>query len=310
MSVLITGGSGFVGTWVLRELLAAGEEIVVYDIARGDSRWNSILGANSSSRFKFVQGDLLNQVQLEQTFDDFDVSHVIHLGALLTPECQSNPALGCQVNVMGTVALFEAIRKQTDRIRGFSYASSRAALGDPNAEIPPLPAVAAQDELRTPTFYGVFKRATEAIAGQYWQHFQVALRPFIVYGPERVDGLTAGPSIACRVAVDGGEYTIGYEGAAGYDYVEDVAKAFVRAAFETPPGAFACDFNSQPATPADFIRTIDQMVPGSATRLNAQGPQLPHHETHYECQLATLFPNWQTTSLEDGIRATIDFYQR
>ena len=119
----------------------------------------------------------------------------------------------------------------------------------------------------------------------------------------------AGPSIACGAAVRGERYTIGYRGSAGYDYIEDVASAFVRAACDTPTGAHVCDFPSLNATPEDFIQQIDHCVPGAAELLIAEGPQLPRHTHRYPCDLRTLFADWEPTSLAEGVRRTVDYEQ-
>lgn len=311
MNFLITGGSGFVGTWVMRELLQSDHHVVVYDLQPQPERWHRVIGERAA-RIQYEAGNLTDPAALEGVFRQHAITNVIHLGALLTPACQADPFLGCEVNIMGSVAVWEAVRKYHDQIQGFAYASSFAALGDPTADIPPLPSVAAQDEFRTPTFYGMFKRAVEMLAGQYWLHHGIAsvgFRPFIIYGPGRVDGLTAGPSIACGAAVRGERYTIGYRGSAGYDYIEDVASAFVRGACDTPTGAHVCDFPSLTATPEDFIQQIDHCVPGAADLLIAAGPQLPRHTHRYPCDLRTLFADWEPTSLAQGVRRTVDYEQ-
>ena len=311
MKFLVTGGSGFVGSWVIRDLLLQEHSVVVFDLTARQDRWQNVIGS-AAAQIVFEQGDLADRPLLEHVFQEHAITHVIHLGALLTPACQADPFLGCQVNILGSAAVWEAVRRRREHIRGFSYASSFAVLGDPTAEVPALPAVAAQDEFRTPTFYGMFKHAVELMAGQYWLHHGIAsvgLRPFVVYGPERVDGLTAGPSIACNAAVRGEQYNLGYQGVAGYDYVADVAGALVRSALETPRGANVCDLPGHSASPEDFIRLIDQCVPGAAKRLTAKGPDLPLHTGRYACDMTKLYPDWQPTPLAEGVRETVEYYR-
>jgi nucleoside-diphosphate-sugar epimerase len=88
---------------------------------------------------EFVQGSLLDTYRLRRACDDFGITHLIHLAALLTPACQEDPWSGCQVNVLGSVALFELARARAAQIRGFSYASSCAVYG-PEADDPPASA--------------------------------------------------------------------------------------------------------------------------------------------------------------------------
>jgi UDP-glucose 4-epimerase len=308
-TVLVTGGSGFIGSWVLRELLSLGVRAIAFDRHRNDERWQRVIGTDSA-RITFVAGTLQDRDLLRKISEEHQVTHLIHLAALLTPDCQRDPFVGCEVNVLGTVALFELARASAGQIKGISYASSYGVYG-PEADDQGLRLKAAEN--RPPSFYGAFKLAADLIAEQYWRHFQIAsvgIRPHVVYGPERIVGLTAGPSQAARAAALGERYTINYTGNVGYDYVEDVARAFVRSSLETPPGSTIVDLPSELATTAEFINIIDRVVPGAGTLLNIDGSAIPSNippQPHY---ISKLFPDWRATSIEEGVRATVDFYRK
>lgn len=308
-SVLVTGGGGFIGTWVLRELLARGHRPVVLDLQKNDERWQRVLG-DQADKVEFVAGQLLDRNLLERTVDEHCVSRIIHLAALLTPQCQQDPFAGCEVNVLGSMSLFEVARARADQIKGFSYASSYAVYG-PEADDASLGLNSADN--RPPSFYGAFKMAVDLIAEQYWRHFAVAsvgIRPHVAYGPERTVGLTAGPSQAARAAAIGESYTINYTGRVGYDYVEDVARAFVQAALETPRGSVVVDLPSHLATTEEFVQIINRVVPGSASRLKVDGPAIPANTPPKPRYISELFSDWRTTSLEEGVRATVEFYRK
>jgi UDP-glucose 4-epimerase len=307
-AVLVTGGGGFIGTWVLRELLNRGLRPVVLDTRQDEERWRRVLGAGIT-QIAFVSGGLLDRELLRRTADQHDVSRFIHLAALLTPACQQDPFAGCQVNVLGSVALFELARARASQLQGFSYASSYAVYG-PEADDTGLGLTSADN--RPPSFYGAFKMAVDLIAEQYWRHFGVAsvgIRPHVVYGPERTVGLTAGPSQAARAAALGQAYTINYTGRVSYDYVEDVARAFVLAALDTPDGSVVVDLPGQSATTEEFVTVIDRVVPGSGARLTIDGPAIPSNIPPKPRYISQVFANWRATSLEDGVRATIEFYR-
>lgn len=306
-TVLVTGGCGFIGTWVLRELLQHGLRVVVLDAGERPARWERIIGTDSRD-VPLVQGSLLNRELLAHVFTAHQVTHVIHLAALLTPACQNDPWEGCKVNVLGTVALLEELRKRAGTIRGCSYASSVAVFGDE-----PDHANGADSTATLPlTFYGAFKKSAELIAEQYWRHFQIAsvgIRPQVAYGPEREVGLTAGPSLAARAAVRGEHFCIGYTGRVGYDYVEDVARAFVRAALETPSGAHVVDLPGAIADTTEIVDAILDAVPQAKDLITIQGPPIPAHAPPKPHFITELLPDWQTTSIRDGIRRTVDFYR-
>lgn len=305
-SVLVTGGGGFIGTWVLRALADRGIKSVAFDAHHNPERWERLLGRRAA-HIPIVQGSLLDRKLLADLFEKHQITHVIHLAALLTPACQQDPFVGCEVNVLGSVALFEQAAKS--RVEGCSYASSLAVFGpEPDHALSPVGTF----ENRSPSFYGTFKKATELIAEQYWLHSQlrsVGIRPHVVYGPERNQGLTAGPSLAAKAAALGESYQINYRGLVGYDYVEDVADAFVRTALETPPGAVVVDLPSEPATVEQLVQAIDTVIPGSATRITIAGPELPRNDSPRDKVITQILPDWRPTSIADGIRKTIDFYR-
>ena len=303
-TVLVTGGSGFIGTWVLHELLACGAIPVVVDNQPATQRWRRVLG-DGMDRVQVSDASLLHPDSLLAAIRQHEVTHIIHLAALLTPACQQDPWLGCQVNVLGSTAVFEAARR-SERVRAVSYASSYAVYGPEAADDHSPPN-------RPPMFYGAFKQAVDLIAEQYWRHFglaSVAVRPHVVYGPERDQGLTAGPSLAARAAVEGGEYTIGYRGRVGYDYVEDVARAFVRSALECPAGAAVVDLPGEQATTEEFARAIESVVPESKGRIHVDGPSIPSNIPPQPKYISNLFADWRATSLVDGVRKTVDFYRQ
>jgi UDP-glucose 4-epimerase len=305
-TVLITGGGGFIGTWVVRDLLQRGLSTVVLDAGERPGRWERVMGS-VSHKVPFVRGSLLDRELLRKVFADYRITHVIHLAALLTPACQADPYEGCLVDVLGGVALLEQVRACANQIQGLSYASSVAVFGDE----PDHPGKNAETGNQPPTFYGAFKKSLELIARQYWRHFQIAsvgIRPQVAYGPERDVGLTAGPSLAAKAAARGEPFSISYTGSVGYDYVEDVARAFVRGALETPPGAHLVDLPGEMANVEQVIAAIGTTLPKAAALLSANGPPIPAHLPPAPCYISTLYSDWKTTSLVEGMRRTLAFY--
>lgn len=307
-TVLITGGSGFIGTWVLRESLKSGLSPVVFDVHQNTERWQRILGADAC-RVHYVAGSLIDRDLLKKTADRFQISHIIHLAALLTPQCQDDPFSGCEVNVLGSVAIFELARAFAGQIRGISYASSYAVYGpEADDELPGMQTA----ENSPPSFYGAFKLAVDLIAAQYWRHFQISsvgIRPHVVYGAERTVGLTAAPSLAARAAASGSGCTINYTARLSYDYVEDVAAAFVLGAVKTPQGSTVLDLEGNLATSEEFAAAIGRVVPESSGKILVQGPAIPANIPPDPRYFSEVYPDWKPKSLDEGIRQTVNFYR-
>ena len=190
MTVLITGGGGFLGAWIIRRLAARGIDLRVFD-RRDDRGIVRAIAGGVADRLDWRTGDVASLADVSAAADGCDFA--IHLAALLTPACAENPILGAQVNLIGTLNVFEAAKARG--MRGIAYASSAGVFGPDDGAIP-----------HPTTHYGAFKLACEGSGRAYWQDAglsSVGFRPAIVYGPGRETGLTAGPSLACREAVAG-----------------------------------------------------------------------------------------------------------
>src|SRR5262245_7212032 len=82
MRVLLTGGYGFFGAWIVRNLLARGDEVVIYDLKEDARRLSVIMPEEHVRRVSFVAGDVTNEGTLKGAMDQFAISHVVHLAGL------------------------------------------------------------------------------------------------------------------------------------------------------------------------------------------------------------------------------------
>ena len=232
--VLVTGVLGCLGAWVARAVLADGDDVVGYDLGENTARLDLVLGEDAA-RVTLVCGDITDLEALERVLDEHEITRVVHLAALQVPFVRANPPLGMRVNVAGTVNVFEAVSKRLDRIPGVAYASSTAVYNPAD----PSPAPEAGGTAPS-TLYGVSKLADEGMARVYAADNglpSIGLRPYVVYGPGRDQGMTSGPTMAMLAAARGEPYAIGYGGTAQYDFAPDVARAFVMAAGAERVGA-------------------------------------------------------------------------
>src|SRR5262245_45022018 len=110
MRVLLTGGYGCIGSWIARQLLERGDQVLIYDLKEDLRRMRLILDDSRMKQIVFVPGDVTDLPALRRTLDGHGVTHVVHLAGLQVPTCRADPVLGAKVNVLGTLAVFEAVR--------------------------------------------------------------------------------------------------------------------------------------------------------------------------------------------------------
>src|SRR5262249_572795 len=128
MRVLVTGATGCIGTWVMKQLLEQGHEIVVYDVAPEPSRLRILFPEGEVAKIKLVRGSIEDTAAVKNLIRDEQVTHIVHLAAVLMPYCQQNPVSGGLINVIGTLNVFEGARDSGRDIR-IVYASSSAVWG-------------------------------------------------------------------------------------------------------------------------------------------------------------------------------------
>ena len=124
---LVTGGMGCIGAWALYHLRRSGKRAVNFDLSVDRQRVNWLMSAEEQADTAFVQGDLRDTDALKAVFAEQGVTHVIHLAALQVPFCRADPVLGAQVNVTGTVNIFEAAR--ANGVGHVAFASSIGVYG-------------------------------------------------------------------------------------------------------------------------------------------------------------------------------------
>jgi nucleoside-diphosphate-sugar epimerase len=302
---LVTGVLGCLGAWVARAVLADGAEVVGYDLGEDTARLRLVLGGEDADRVTLVRGDITDLEALERAIDDHAITRVVHLAALQVPFVRANPPLGMRVNVAGTVNVFEAVSSRLDRIPGVAYASSSAVYGASD------PSPAPESGGTTPgTLYGVSKLADEGMARVYAADKglpSIGLRPYVVYGPGRDQGMTSGPTMAMLAAARGQPYAIGYSGTAEYDYAPDVARAFVTAAGVEREGAAVYNAPGVAAAMEDVVAAITAVVPDAA--ITWGGDPLPFPPELEAIGFDRDVGPFPRTPLEAGVAATIEHFR-
>jgi nucleoside-diphosphate-sugar epimerase len=303
---LVTGGLGCIGAWTLYHLVQRGQRPVCFDLSEDRHRLDLLMTPEAQAAITFVKGDLTDAAQVREAFTAHAVTHVIHLAALQVPFCRANPVLGSQVNVTGTVNVFEAAR--ATGLRHLALASSIAVYGPPGDYPPGLLAHDAPFHPRT--LYGTYKVANELTAQVYWHDHQLSstvLRPYTVYGLGRDQGLTSDPTKAMHAAARGEDYHIGFGGEMQLHFASDVAQQFIAAVDAPLEGARAFNLGTSPVSVREVAEAIMRLRPGvrvthAETALpfprGCDGGELQRHAHHV-----------YTTPLTEGVRQTIEGFE-
>lgn len=300
--VLVTGAMGCIGAWTLYHLVQQGKSAVSFDLSTERHRLDLLMSRDEQAAITFVTGDLTDTAQVQRVFSAYNITHVIHLAALQVPACRANPVLGAQVNVTGTVNIFEAARQHG--LRHIAYASSIAVYGPPELyDTPILPHDAPK---RPHTLYGVFKVANEGLADIYWRDHglsSVGLRPYTVFGPGRDQGLTSEPTKAMLAAARGESYHISFGGQMQFHYASDVAQQFIAAAELPLEGAHCFNLGTDPVPVQAVADLIMALAPGVTVTVGKT--ILPFPAGFDATELRRAFPTVYETPLADAVAATI-----
>jgi len=301
----MTGGFGCIGSWVAKQLVDLGEEVWIFDLREDTHRLELILRPDERQRVHFVQGDVAEADAVQSAAVRMQASHILHLAGLQTPTCRANPILGARVNVIGTLAVFEAAVALRDQVRRVVYASSAAVHGPAAPEVPgPIGDLV---RLAPVSHYGAYKVCNELSAMVYWLEYgitSIGLRPWTVYGVGRDFGMTSEPTKAIKAVALGRPYLISYGGRQDLQYVADVAAAFVRALVHPFEGADCFNVRGSVETIEGFLDALCATAPEARTLISHGDVQLPIAPDLDDSRLQSQLGPLPRTSLHDGIAET------
>lgn len=307
---LVTGALGCLGAWTVRSLVEEGAQVTAFDLGSDARRLRQIMSADELANVRFEVGDITDLTALERVLDDHEVTNLIHLAALQVPFCRADPPRGALVNVVGTVNVFEAVKRRADRMAPVVYTSSIAVYSAGDAD----PATGRLTTTATPhpaNHYGVYKQANEGNARIYWLDSglsSVGVRPMTVYGVGRDQGMTSGPSKAIVAAVLGQPYQVPFDGSALYQYAGDVARTLIAASRSSLEGAHVFNLPGVVADGPAFAAAIEGAVPGAADRISFDPVSLPFPNEIDHDGIEAIDP-LPVTPLMDGIAASVAIYQ-
>ncbi len=279
MSVLITGGTGFVGIHVAAQLAGLGEAVVTLSVEGKLNRDALEFVGAARERITCVEGSILDLGRLRWIVDRYGVDRVIH-GAAITAIGKLEKEAAHQAvlaNVGGTATVLEAARLA--KLKRFVHLSSASVYGATDPDVP----LEEDAPLDPRGIYGITKRAGEDIVRRYFELFGmegVILRLSAPYGPlERPSPMRTVMSPVfdwCRAALKGHEVELADDLVRDLTYVSDTARcvvlAFLKSDLSHQVYNASCGENLRFS---DILAALARVRPGFRFRLKEGGTLSP-----------------------------------
>ena len=307
-TVLVTGGAGSIGSNLCRTLAGLGADVVVLDDLSSAVRWN----LPDDPSVNLVEGDILDEARLDEVFRR-GPRLVFHLAALFANQNSiDHPERDLMVNGMGTLRVLG--RSASSGVERFVFASSSSIYGD-NA---PLPLTEEAWSTRHETPYQVTKVLGELYCNYFAIHHGLEVvkpRFFNSYGPGEAPGRYRNviPNFIQR-AMSGLPLLITGTGdeTRDFTYVGDIVDGLLRLGYY--PAAVGQEVNlgsGQETRIDDLASTINRLTGNDAgiQRSRRRGWDTKSRRRADISRARELVGYESTTSLEEGLRATVDWFR-
>ena len=314
-TVLVTGGMGCIGAGTVRWLIDHTDaNIVVCSRTAAPERVARVFPALSTERLSIAAIDVTDSAALIQLIRSREVTRVVHLAALQTPDCNANRDLGLQINLAGTQNLLEAIKQAAPEFERFVFASSIAVYGGRAAY--PAGTVPLQAAPAPVNAYGVWKLAGEHLCRIFTKETgipAISLRPGVLFGPGRDAGLTSTPTTAMKCVALGQPYTIPFRSRQDYLYAPDVGAAFGHVVMSDFSDYGVFTLPSKTLTTEQFVSALataaDELDLGHQFDIRVGDEEVP-----FICDLdyrdfTRAFPDAPHTTLHEALRESLHVFR-
>jgi CDP-glucose 4,6-dehydratase len=311
--VFVTGATGFVGSWLAKNLVRKNAQVVL--LIRDLDDQSELVRSGAIRRATVVQGCLEDYASLERAINEHEVDTVFHLAAqAIVGAALRNPLPTFEANVRGTYNLLEACRVHSDLVKGVVVASSDKAYGD-HDDLP----YTEQHALIGRHPYDVSKSCTDLIATSYHHTYGMPVtiaRCGNVYGGGDLNWSRIVPG-TIRSLVRRERPVLRSDGTMirDYFYVEDAVSAYMALAEQIGrPGVAGEAFNfstEQPVTVNQIVETVfDAMNVHdlSSVVLGTAKGEIKNQEL--SAAKARSILGWSAEhDLASGLRKTVDWYR-
>lgn len=268
MVFLVTGGTGFIGSNVVKGFIERGEDVVVFDTMPNMSQLGEV-----RDKIKVIKGNILDIEDLFNVIKTCNIEYIVHLAYFVDIlSLEERPLKPVKVNCIGFNNVLEVARIMG--VKRVVWASSVAVYGPP--EYYSKQPVDEDAPTRPTTVYGACKVLNEYMGKHYYEKFgldNIGLRPTVIYGPGRwyrglstfTYDLFTEPALGRPVKISSGDQKVDWM------YVKDVAKAFLLACYVKETKHKIFNLSGQVATVREAAQHVKKIIPDAVIKVESGG---------------------------------------
>ncbi len=313
MTVLVTGGLGFIGSKVVLQLLKKDIEVLVTDldiVKNKDKLESNILKiGKNKDKVKYQKLDITNYKEIENIFQNNKIDSVINLAYGIGTICEENPLLASKINIVGTTSIFEMIVKY--KIRRLVFASSETVYGA-HQEFFGNRAVTEEDYSGINNHfytYGVMKLLNEFMAEKYIKKHGCSIaytRPSVVFGYGRQNtAINWAEDFAAKPALgQAAHLPFSKKNRDNWIYVDDCAEQLVRLALKETLNYSCFNTGAETLDGSQLEATVKKIIPDAEIYFDENVKSTPLIDDQNDERIREEI-DFNPRSFEEGVKSLI-----
>ena len=313
MTVLVTGGLGFIGSKVVLQLLKKDIDVLVTDldiVKNKDKLESNILKiGKNKDKVKYQKLDITNYKEIENIFQNNKIDSVINLAYGIGTICEENPLLASKINIVGTTSIFEMIVKY--KIRRLVFASSETVYGA-HQEFFGNRAVTEEDYSGINNHfytYGVMKLLNEFMAEKYIKKHGCSIaytRPSVVFGYGRQNtAINWAEDFAAKPALgQAAHLPFSKKNRDNWIYVDDCAEQLVRLALKETLNYSCFNTGAETLDGSQLEATVKKIIPDAEIYFDENVKSTPLIDDQNDERIREEI-DFNPRSFEEGVKCLI-----
>ncbi len=313
MTVLVTGGLGFIGSKVVLQLLKKDIDVLVTDldiVKNKDKLESNILKiGKNKDKVKYQKLDITNYKEIENIFQNNKIDSVINLAYGIGTICEENPLLASKINIVGTTSIFEMIVKY--KIRRLVFASSETVYGA-HQEFFGNRAVTEEDYSGINNHfytYGVMKLLNEFMAEKYIKKHGCSIaytRPSVVFGYGRQNtAINWAEDFAAKPALgQAAHLPFSKKNRDNWIYVDDCAEQLVRLALKETLNYSCFNTGAETLDGSQLEATVKKIIPDAEIYFDENVKSTPLIDDQNDERIRKEI-DFNPRSFEEGVKCLI-----